>query len=53
MSETFNRISSMVVESILFCESEAQLPNLMYMIKLANRLLKVSFFFLLLFLFFS
>jgi len=42
MSETFNRISSMVVESILFCESEAQLPNLMYMIKLANRLLKMQ-----------
>ena len=41
----FNRLSSMVVESILFCDESSRRHILAYMIKLAKKFLKVFFLF--------
>ena len=45
MTETFNRLSSMVVESILFCEENSRRQILVFMIKLAKQFFKVFLFF--------
>jgi len=42
MNELFNRISSMVVESILFCGDVFRLKNLRFIVKLASQLFKMN-----------